>query len=376
MNSDDYGMPDKEPGSRRARTTEVNYLSRYRSIEKAALQRLNYYGQEPEYWNLIYANARDIVDQLEIYAATHKNSAVAVYKSAVLFRFNQLINEVDEDGKKVMLTEIERASNIFAKIDGRYSKRDEGPRRRYITEKDLAKIRSALSEYRRNKLFGHGLLAWIDATLITGLRPNEWNDASIQILDDPETGSPTPYLVARNSKRKAAAPAFYDLEKAKAAHPELEIKNVFDMERLGIPSTEIPRKLSRYIPLTEDERATVQKHLDWILSAKERGTTFQQHYDSCRKLLERICEELFKGKKSYTLYSMRHQYAANGKAKLTREEIADRMGHDSIKTAENAYASGRFAHKAFKEEKSLKAKESQTQESTETDDNRSDHLIN
>lgn len=358
-----------QPGAispRRTKRTEINYLSRYKSIEKAALKRINYYNQEEEYWEGIYADPKDMVDQLEIYAQTHKTAAVAQYKSAVLFRFNQILKEADQREHSYMLDQIKRASNVFAQIEGNYSKQDNSTRKRYIPEKDLEKLRSALAIYRKNKLVGVNILAWVDATLITGLRPNEWEDAVIEMLDDPENGITSPHLITRNSKRKAAAPAFYDLERARAENPGLEIQTVFDMERLGIHSTIFQRELSRSISLNEDEMGIVQKHIDYIARSKAEGETFQQYYDSCRRLLERVCIEVFKGKKSYSLYSMRHQYAANGKKIFTREELARRMGHDSIQTAEKAYASGRFAHKAFKDENSQTMGQAQPDQATET----------
>ena len=350
---------------RRTIRTEQAYHSRYRFIERQALKRLNYYGQEESYPGEIYANPKDIVDQLILHAETHTSNSVVTHKGAVLFTFNLLLERTPEAQRHILLAEISRASKVTSAIGGKYSKRDIGPRKRKMPERDLAMIQDALARYRGYNLNGYGLSAWIDATITAGLRPSEWESAELQMLDDPETGLPVPHLVCKNSKRKEAAPAFFDIAKAQQAHPDLEINNVFDMERHGIESTFFPREMSRSIPLSDEDAKIVQRHLSLISSEIRTGISFEQYYDKCRKLLDRVCADVFKGKKRYTLYSMRHQFAANGKNIFTREELALRMGHDSIRTAQNAYASRSHGNASFKEANKKAQQDSQTESQTQ-----------
>jgi integrase len=49
--------------------------------------------------------------------------------------------------------------------------------------------------------------------------------------------------------------------------------------------------------------------------------------------------------KIYTLYVLRHQFAANSKAKYSREEVAILMGHTNVASNNKYYASKRHGHR-------------------------------
>lgn len=141
-----------------------------------------------------------------------------------------------------------------------------------------------------------------------------------------------------------------DIEKARLENPGMTIDSVFDMELNGLPRTSVDRETHRKIPIRDEDVPVIERHLLNLQSNHEAGTSFAKTYDSCRKLLHRTCMEIFKGEKVYTFYSFRHQFAANGKTKYTREQLAVIMGHDAIKSSENSYASRRFADKRHKED--------------------------
>jgi len=66
-------------------------------------------------------------------------------------------------------------------------------------------------------------------------------------------------------------------------------------------------------------------------------------YDGCRKLLHKATRELWPYRKKYpTLYSLRHQFAADAKsAGMTKLQVAALMGHASIDTATAHYGKKR-----------------------------------
>lgn len=348
-------QPANEIRSRRSAATVAQYHSRYKTLEQIALRRLNFYGHQEEYPGEIYANAKDMVDQLEIYAKDSSVDSFRTNKSAVLFRFNEALKEIRSSDIPVLMAEIQRATAIRPPSTAKRARKSTN---NFIPEKDFQTIVEALSTYRGRIIYGDGLAAWMKAGLATGLRPNEWESATIEMLEVPGSPELVPHLKCINSKRKTAGPAFIDIEKARQEHPELAIENVFDLDRNLIPSTFHARETTRHIPLAEDEVTVVRAHLDAIREAEDSGITFAKYYDSCRKLLERACRDLFDKAKSYTLYTLRHQYAANGKNIFSKEELAARMGHDSVKTAPSSYASSSRAHKSFKEERKFRNKES------------------
>jgi integrase len=66
------------------------------------------------------------------------------------------------------------------------------------------------------------------------------------------------------------------------------------------------------------------------------GITWKEIQNGMMRRMNQIRHEA--GGPSYTLYSTRHQFAANAKASgLSAREVADRMGHASIETAQSAY---------------------------------------
>ena len=362
--------PAAEPPSRRSPETEAKYFERYRVLERQALVRLKFYGHVEEFPGEIRANARDVVDQLKIYSENHSVDSFRLYKSAVLFRFNEGLKKVRPSEIPIVMAEIKRATAIRPNPGARKASK---AKKNSIPEEDFDLMVHALVNYKGRSLYGDSLSAWIKAGLATGLRPNEWEDAKIEFIDLPGCDALVPHLVCRNSKRKVAGPAFRDIESARQEYPELEIETVFDLDLNAIASTFYPREMTRRIPLNDDEVDIVQRHLDAIQLAQHSGSTFLQYYDSCRKLMARASRDLFDGKANYTLYTLRHQYAANGKKIFSRAELAERMGHDSIKTAENSYASNHRAHKGFKETAKERAKERAKEQANETETSQEEH---
>ena len=53
------------------------------------------------------------------------------------------------------------------------------------------------------------------ARLAIGLRPNQWDDATIGMLEVADYDELVPHLKCRNSKRKVAGLAFKDIQKAR-----------------------------------------------------------------------------------------------------------------------------------------------------------------
>src|SRR3546814_8539599 len=65
---------------------------------------------------------------------------------------------------------------------------------------------------------------------------------------------------------------------------------------------------------------------------------FGKLYAGCQRLLYKANRALWpRASRIYSLYSARHQFGANAKQKLSREEVAALMGHITIDTAARHY---------------------------------------
>jgi len=96
--------------------------------------------------------------------------------------------------------------------------------------------------------------------------------------------------------------------------------------------------------LNDQERQVIDLHLDQvhqaILSPEQHGKSgFELFYSHCRACLYEATRALWpKRKQHISLYSARHQFAANAKFNgLPLEHIAALMGHASIETATAHY---------------------------------------
>ena len=142
---------------------------------------------------------------------------------------------------------------------------------------------------------------WISASLLTGLRPAEWARATMGVSGG------EPALIVVNAKATNGR-----------AH--------------GITRTVLLGGL------TTEERAVIAKHVERA-NEWEQAQQYERFYHGCAATLSRAVRNLWPTRQQrITLYSMRHQFAANAKASgYTREEIAALMGHAVDTTATAHY---------------------------------------
>jgi|GEM_PF-6839841 len=202
---------------------------------------------------------------------------------------------------------------------------DRVTRKRSISARDQAELLHALenrlipvrhtAKARQREGIAQDAALFIQATLLTGLRPFEWHDAelfpaSTQHLPDSAI-SPSGWSVLRvnTEKRKATDPVWI-----------------------------------RELLLSGTALNIVRAHLDRYRSACSlKNIVFQhpgkQYGDRCTKMIRKVCNELWpkNAKKRATLYTFRHQARANFAAIFGGEITAVLMGHN-LYTGENNYA--------------------------------------
>ena len=142
------------------------------------------------------------------------------------------------------------------------------------------------------------LMLWLRAGLASGLRPSEWETACW--------------------KSRATGELLVHTAKTKSSYSDLEtLKNL----PVQTPQTRIVR-------IEPQEQLWVERHMNAVKRHLATGANFSKYYDNCRVYLWKVCRALFgeTQKKAFTLYSMRGQFAANGKSRAGLAATARELG--------------------------------------------------
>lgn len=327
--------------ARRSRSTEDQYRSRVRQLQMSAIERRT----PPEIFELTSANPNDctipaLLAEFEAWSKDKTRASWDLYRAAVLWHMRTSLSEnPSAEGNEAYL----QMNSLKHHGDKKTVSPHEVKKPKALPKADLDKIINALLDSNQpRKNVGVKTQCWLLAGLATGLRPNEWETAHLKENPDGQWA-----LHVDNSKRKTSIPAHMEVAFYKKEFPQLNIKNRFDIESHGFERISISRKMERAININEKDLIWVQNHLAGIAGNDQSGGSFQQYFDSCRHALFRACEAAFNGKKRYTLYVMRHQFAANMKNIYSKEEVADLMGHDDEGSAPKHYASRKHGHAEF-----------------------------
>ena len=150
-------------------------------------------------------------------------------------------------------------------------------------------------------------LLWMSANVVVGLRPSEWRYAQLSAQDEKIS---LDVLNGKNSNGRA--------------HGEQRHLDLTDI---------MPTELN-----------WVKKQLSEVEQYANDDTHWNAYYTGVRQAIHRITRKIMpKSKKYPTLYTTRHQFAANSKsAGLSKVDIAAMMGHGVDITAGMHYAQKRF----------------------------------
>ena len=177
---------------------------------------------------------------------------------------------------------------------------------------DLERVITYLRLYSRAE-HASALADWLNAGVLTALRPAEWKCTDLIEIPDPVMAyGRRAYLHVLNAKatngRGTGVVRTLDL----SAFPDEHLATIKRMSSLG---------------------------RSWLAKGE-----FEQKQSVCRGLLREACGKLWPLRKyHYALYSPRHQAIANWKATITPPEIAAMVGHIVTSTAETNYAKRRSA---------------------------------
>jgi integrase len=215
------------------------------------------------------------------------------YRSAVKYVF-----EKDPDFHNSTLERLYGQSNLEAPDD--CERRTQAQRLRHYPEETLQKVIEGLRT-NANKLgtWSEPLIDLLKASILTGLRPMEWNQAELQ-----ENQEKTK-LIVKNEK--------YGPHRA---HGE-----------------------ERTIYLDRASRQQLAHVRVWLKVVNNLDRDYETVFECIRKLHTRKVKEIWdEGDPHPTIKSCRHQFCANAKAaQVPPEEVAAMMGHATDATAMERY---------------------------------------
>lgn len=143
---------------------------------------------------------------------------------------------------------------------------------------------------------------WMMSNTLVGLRPSEWRTAKLAERNEKI------YLIVQNGK--------YSNGRSHGKERHLELTD-----------------------LRDTELKLIQRQLKVVSQYAERDVTWKTYYSGVRKTIHRVTRLLMPRQRRYpTLYSSRHQFAADAKAEgMSKVEIAAMMGHAVDDTAGSHY---------------------------------------
>lgn len=184
-------------------------------------------------------------------------------------------------------------------------RRTSGLKRKRIPKEDLDRLEAWLRRFSRSR---HAAAAadWLVATVATGLRPAEWQEADLV---------ETPSLVHPGGMRVALRVA-----NAKATN--------------GRANGE-----ARTIDVSSFRPSTLAAVARMAAAGRLWGEdgAFGQMQAACSGVVYHACQAIWGGAKRYCLYSARHQFLANAKRYCSPAQVSALAGHTVTDTAFSSY---------------------------------------
>ena len=260
----------------------------------------------------------------------YSRSGYSRYRTALLSEMSIQLKTLDDP--KEMSEYIEAIDNLSKRsnspmalftanqaIIGSNAKRSSSEKK--IGRADLKTIIHELEERGEKAV---GTLLWVQATMITGLRPVEWNQSELD-----EEGK----LHTRRAKAHRHIAAFERMNMARRIVGR-DVKNVYEADDIIIKAMgEMPLAHiieHRILELEGDELEIVRRHMAHIERERAKDEDgFDKYQNACTRYLHRVCKSIWKGEKLYSFYSFRHQFAANAKRVMSLDEVKLTLGSNS-----------------------------------------------
>lgn len=271
--------------------TETSYLNTFRQLRNRCAREHGYGTAEAD-------NVTPEVLCIWLLGRVHEfsKSTWHQYKAATLFSIQKNYSEYTE---VISQLQFQKSSELPA-----MSKRTSGRKLKCVPPEFWENFRSVLQIRARKHRYSMTLLNFLHATIITGLRPNEWFNSIIS--RHTKTGKLV--LKVKNSKNSnwRANGGFREIFISELLHDDLEA-----------------------IKITIAYCSAQQKNI------KSSLTSLQNEFFNARK---QLCEEKAITNCKVAMYSFRHQFFANiKKIRMQGPCIAALGGHNSVHTSTKHY---------------------------------------
>ncbi|MGN4191793.1 site-specific integrase [Burkholderia gladioli] len=290
----------------RTKPTIAAYLSRAHSL----LCRI---AEELELPEDAYPGPSDVVAYLKQRAKDWKWATFRQYQASLVCRYEIEFERNRDPLFKQTAEEIRSLPYVDCRSNdepGHTSSR----KRKGIPRRDYDLLVANLARPARASDYSKRAALWLMAGLATGLRPCEWENARLS-----EDGRALNVLNAKATNGRATG-------------------------------------ISRVVPVGADDLPAIRAHIESLRELLARGLEFSAIQKGCTQAIRRTCAALWPGddKRTYALYSARHQFSANAKATVSSEEVASLLGHRSTRTARRHYAPRRSAWSEFRQAQTAK----------------------
>lgn len=337
----------------RSEGTVSQYQSRVRTLHLAASRKRSYDEQNP-----VSVSPMDMVDDLiestQGPNPTRRMSTFMQYRAALLWYLagNRNTNVAFEDAYQKLARTLKPA---------RSDSRPERLSKKSIPMDHLKKLINELGSmgsWENAKIHAPSTAQlWILAILGTGIRVNEW-------LYTNWTDETKQRLQVYNSKRKLTHPAFRLMKEHAESQSHdgedddaPEVLSVHDLPASAIqPGKALDDSTEwRFIDVDVEDAAFVDRFMTALRAGIQRymedgdmdeETAFANIYTKCRKTIRVAVCRAFGKTHTYSLYTMRSQWAANTKRKMSLSLTSIAMGHiGGTRTTQRHYASRTSAHR-------------------------------
>lgn len=254
-----------------------------------------------------------VVDYVIRQKPTYSRNTWRQYKSALLCHAEQ-VKEVQHE--KVVAEEANAAIRMLKRETSegcmKHGTRTSALKQKTFKKADFDKVITYLAEHVGKHKYARTLSTWLQASRITGMRPSEWEYASLTTIYS------TPALIVRNAKAT----------NGRGNGEERTL--LLDM-------------------LTHEELELIQDMIEMV-EGYSKSMSYAALQKTMCEYMNRVTRSCFGKRKKYpTLYSNRHQVSADAKLSgLTKAEVAALLGQASDETATTHYAHRRSGESAIK----------------------------
>jgi len=245
--------------------------------------------------------------------ATYSRNTWRQYKSALLCHAEQII---DLQNEKVVAEEAFAAIRMLKRETSegcmKHGTRTSALKQKTFKKADFNIVLSYLDQHVGKHKYARTLSTWLKASRITGMRPSEWEFASLTTIFS------SPALVIQNAKAT----------NGRANGDERTL--LLDM-------------------LTEEEIDIIQEMIGMVEGYSE-SISFSALQKTMCEYMNRATRACFGKRQKYpTLYSNRHQFSADAKfSGHSKAEVAALLGQASDETATSHYAHKRSGESSIK----------------------------